>query len=140
MSGGHNATFAYPKFGFGAAQSAFLCQKVVKKQYTRAPWAPGAAQNAFSVAKSALGRTPGSGRSARPSGAVQTTHAASLEITFGWFLVIYALLPIMADWPSRAQCDDVPPARPRLAMAVLPAPWVRSGESRFSSLLRPRFL
>ena len=46
----------------------------------------------------------------------------------------------MADWPSRAQCDDVPPARPRLAMAVLPAPWVRSGESRFSSLLRPRFI
>ena len=127
MSGGHSATFAYPKFGFGAAQSAFLCQKVVKKQYTRAPWAPGAAQNAFSVAKSALGRTPGSGRSARPSGAVQTTHAVSLEITFGWFLVIYSLLPMVADWPSRARCDDAPPACAGLAMAVLASPWLCPG-------------
>ena len=46
----------------------------------------------------------------------------------------------MADGPSRARCDDTPSAPcPELVMAVLAAPWVRPGEGRFSSLLRPRF-
>ena len=86
-----------------------------------------------------FGRTPGAGASARPNGGVQTAHAAPLRIAFSWSSAIYAFLPVVADGPSRARCDDEPPACAGLAMAVLAAPWVRPGEGRFSSLLRPRF-
>ena len=116
-----------------------LMPKSTQKQYTRARRWPRAAQNWLTEAQSVFGRTPGAGASARPNGGVQTAHAAPLRIAFSWSSAIYAFLPVVADGPSRARCDDEPPACAGLAMAVLAAPWVRPGEGRFSSLLRPRF-
>ena len=113
--------------------------KSTQKQYTRAR-AGGRAPHKTGLAKPGpcLGahRTPdtaGAGKAARPSGGVQTTHAAPLRIAFCWSLAIYAFLPVVADGPSRARCDDeLPACAAGLAMAVLAAPWVRPGEGRFS--------